>query len=499
MNSKFKLFNELIVASGVRLQKGDQILALENEDLEKLYEIFGTNHEQFKTFPKLKQIIENHIVDRIHTNTIQMVSGVSFSYVPNKSVDNIELHKAYDISGMIYIPFDGILLTKNDEEAIKNFSQKNLKKTRETSFVGNRVFREAQFRYLAERHSEHCAVIDKSNREYNEAEVEWYSTDQSALKLTEIPRNLPNFSDRRLLNINILNILLQWLVDLMIDARYKKKLLIPSLEDWEIDNKIWNKLQYTIQDVVEILFYKPFPLKDLQLYGVASFAYHFSFLDFEYLSYMTDGSYTVKQTKSAYNRFAQFKISHNQEFQNDEFRYSATRTYLKFLPSFEIDFADCLKSGSRFILFALNIIRTNIDKGGYGNHANMLIYDKKYNTVERFESVGKEGTWYQQDLLDQALSKYFKTKYNMEYISPLDWCPVNIQGDQEAESEKGKVKGNTKNFCQAWSFWYADLRLSNPGLTRDQVIDLGIKTLKENPETLTEYIIDYSKKFEKYL
>jgi len=364
--------------------------------------------------------------------------------------------------------------------------------------VGNRVFREAQFRYLAERHSGHCVVLDKTNREYNEAEVEWYSTDQTALKLTEIPLNLPKSSDHRLLNINILNILLQWLVDLMVDARYKKKLLITDLEDWEIDNKIWNKLQNTIQDVIEFLFYRPFPLKDLQLYGVVSFAYHFGFLDFQYLSYMTDGSYTAKQTKTAYNRFAQFKISHIQKFQNDEFRYRATRTYLKFLPSFENDFADCIESGSRFMLFSLNIIRTNIDQGAYGNHANMLIYDKKYNTVERFESFGK-GTWYQQDLLDQALSKYFKKEYNMEYVSPLDWCPTNIQGDQEAELEKGKVKGNTKNFCQAWSFWYADLRLSNPELTRDQVIDLGIKTLKENPGTLTEYIIDYATKFEKYL
>ncbi len=150
-------------------------------------------------------------------------------------------------------------------------------------------------------------------------------------------------------------------------------------------------------------------------------------------------------------------------------------------------------------MFALNIIRTDIEKGAYGNHANMLIYDRKYNTVERFESHGKDGIWYQPELLDRSLSKYFKTEYDMEYSSPLDWCPTNIQRAQEAELEKGNVKGKVDSFCQAWSFWYADLRLSNPGLTRDQVIDLGIKKLREQPGTLTEYIIDYSKKFDKYL
>lgn len=118
---RFALFDQLVKASGVELQPGDQIFALENEKLEEVYDVLGTNHDQFLGFPELNHVIENHIADVIHTNTIQMVSGATFAYVPNKFVDGIQLFKAYNINGMVYIPFDGILLTAMDYDDIREY------------------------------------------------------------------------------------------------------------------------------------------------------------------------------------------------------------------------------------------------------------------------------------------------------------------------------------------------------------------------------------------
>lgn len=124
MDARFKLFDDLLKASGVSLQKGDQILVLENPDVEKLYEVLGTNHEQMTAFPELDHLIENHIINKLATNTIQMVSGATFSYVPNKVVDGIAIHKAYSINGMEYIPFDGILMTAADDDALREYLEK---------------------------------------------------------------------------------------------------------------------------------------------------------------------------------------------------------------------------------------------------------------------------------------------------------------------------------------------------------------------------------------
>lgn len=124
MSARFELFNDLLMASGVQLQKGDQILVLENADVEKLYEVLGTNHEQMKEFPELNHLIENHIINKLSTNTVQMVSGATFSYVPNKVIDGIAIHKAYAINGMEYIPFDGILMTASDDDALREYLEK---------------------------------------------------------------------------------------------------------------------------------------------------------------------------------------------------------------------------------------------------------------------------------------------------------------------------------------------------------------------------------------
>jgi hypothetical protein len=66
--------------------------------------------DELDAYPNLRKIVENHIIQEIYENKIKMVSGEIFDYIQNQEVDGIKLGNAYEIEGITYIDFDGILL-----------------------------------------------------------------------------------------------------------------------------------------------------------------------------------------------------------------------------------------------------------------------------------------------------------------------------------------------------------------------------------------------------
>lgn len=110
---EFSLFETLVTPFNLLLP-GDQILALSNSDIKTIY-------QKLQNYHNLKNIIRNHIIDKVFPNTIQMISGAVFPYIPDKSVDEIELGESHEIDGVIYISFGGILLTDNESD----FNEKN--------------------------------------------------------------------------------------------------------------------------------------------------------------------------------------------------------------------------------------------------------------------------------------------------------------------------------------------------------------------------------------
>jgi ankyrin repeat protein len=169
--------------------------------------------------------------------------------------------------------------------------------------------------------------------------------------------------------------------------------------------------------------------------------------------------------------------------------YRVESNNLKHYPEYIEDFKQCLKNKKiRFIISPLRILSLNS-----GGHANYLIFNKNTFEIERFEPYG---SYYNFDSLDEKLKNYFKEiNTKIKYLSPNEFCPnIGIQEIQELELELEKVHesiGDPLGFCSAWSIWYADLRLSNPNLNREDLLKQSIDISKKK-NNLTNFIRNYA-------
>ena len=172
-------------------------------------------------------------------------------------------------------------------------------------------------------------------------------------------------------------------------------------------------------------------------------------------------------------------------FQTDIFyKYSKLTINKEFINIFKI----CNK---RFIIFPVSFF-SSIGRGG---HANMLIYDNKTKELERFDPHGKmtnfDYTVMYSDF-DKEIQKEFKNNgiEISNYYTPLDFCPsISFQ---KLEKDDKKIIGDPGGFCQAWSSWYVDLRLSNPDLPRDDVVQIAIRKIKQDPKGFKSFIRSYA-------
>ena len=84
-----------------------------------------------------------------------------------------------------------------------------------------------------------------------------------------------------------------------------------------------------------------------------------------------------------------------------------------------------------------------------GSHANVLIIDKHFKTIERFEPNGAEEPInfnYNSHLLDYILKTYFlKFFIDYEYLEPSIFLPViGFQSLEVIENTKNKIYSNIK-------------------------------------------------------
>lgn len=141
----------------------------------------------------------------------------------------------------------------------------------------------------------------------------------------------------------------------------------------------------------------------------------------------------------------------------------------------------------RFIAISVHLASTD-----GGNHANVLLYDKDTNEMERFDGLGKDiAEAYHIEDFDQKITELFPT---VTYFKPIDYCPAKMPVFQSKELDEipgVDLKGN----CAVWRIWYIDVRLSNPHLDRKKLIDLASKKLKNEAGSLHKFI----KMYQKYL
>jgi len=156
-------------------------------------------------------------------------------------------------------------------------------------------------------------------------------------------------------------------------------------------------------------------------------------------------------------------------------------------------FKKCIKNKKkRFILIPMSLKRC--DGTNKSAHANFIIVDKKKKTLERFEPKGTTKNHYNPSNLNKKLKEY-SNRHGWKYISPSMICPnIHPQRIQErTEKPYHKSLGQTTGFCQAWSTWYAYLRMKYPDIPQHQLIETSVKQITEDKMySLTQFIIDFA-------
>jgi ankyrin repeat protein len=129
-----------------------------------------------------------------------------------------------------------------------------------------------------------------------------------------------------------------------------------------------------------------------------------------------------------------------------------------------------------------------------GSHANILIFDKKYNILERFEPDGSKppnGFFYFPDELDTYIYQYFtKFKTVFEYKKPIDSIPrVSFQRYEILESNN--KMSDPRGYCGAWCSWYAYQRIRT-GIKIDVLIPKLLQKIRGSNITFKQIIKNYA-------
>lgn len=141
------------------------------------------------------------------------------------------------------------------------------------------------------------------------------------------------------------------------------------------------------------------------------------------------------------------------------------------------------------------IIPIGIEIGNY-SHANYLIIDIEFMQIERFEPHGSNspvGLNYEPSHLDMAIMNHIaESGLEFEYLKPSDYLPNIGFQIKEINEHKSEYIGDPNGFCSLWCIWWADLRLSNPDISRHKLVKYVNRELINGKYSYRKLIRDYS-------
>lgn len=198
----------------------------------------------------------------------------------------------------------------------------------------------------------------------------------------------------------------------------------------------------------------------------------------------------IKFAKNVYNRVG--KKGFKEEMKKIDI-YQLGLTYdvkTEELTGGVIGIKQCLEKNPRFIYIYLDIKNYDPD-GKLDRHANTVIYDTKFKTMERFEPHG--GISYYAKMDDKIL-EFFNIKMGKDFIKqyyePLDFCPTYSFQSLEVKENMAK-EFDPGGFCTTWCYFYLDMRLKYPDIERQNIVKNMIYQLTYNEKSFTEFIRDY--------
>jgi ankyrin repeat protein len=161
----------------------------------------------------------------------------------------------------------------------------------------------------------------------------------------------------------------------------------------------------------------------------------------------------------------------------------------------DILFKNFLKSKTRYFVIPVGI------ELAQGSHANMLIYDKKYNELERFEPDGSKppnGFYYFPDELDTYIYQYFSKLLDqndsmdqnakLEYQKPIDSdARISFQRYENLELNTSINRG----YCGAWSAWYTYQRIRT-GIKMNKLIPKLLQKIRGSGLSFKQIVRNYA-------
>ncbi len=132
------------------------------------------------------------------------------------------------------------------------------------------------------------------------------------------------------------------------------------------------------------------------------------------------------------------------------------------------------------------------------NHVNMVIYDKKYSLLERYDSVNN---YYEYDsfILDTTLVNTFCSMFGVNVKGANAPWAINddmpFQELQESEVHRAKVQpilGENIGFCSVYAVWYLETRLKNQKLSPTQAVRTAMSNIAKH-QCFTAFIRMYTK------
>ena len=126
-------------------------------------------------------------------------------------------------------------------------------------------------------------------------------------------------------------------------------------------------------------------------------------------------------------------------------------------------------------------------------HANILIYDFKNMSIERFEPYGN--TSLIENTVDDILEEELTWNTGLKYLRPKDYLPyAGFQTISDENNLINKKAGDFGGFCLAWCLWYLESKIKNPDISSKILVEKLINKLNNSELKFSEYIRNYSNK-----
>jgi len=143
----------------------------------------------------------------------------------------------------------------------------------------------------------------------------------------------------------------------------------------------------------------------------------------------------------------------------------------------------------------------------HSKHVNPIIIDKVERTVERIEVNAPFMNYkygYNDKTLDEQLQEFFEKDehlkdYHLKYIPALATCPFALHRTEYTEPlfETPDIGGR----CSEWTYFYIELRVSNPSIDRDKLYSYALEKIKKTGSVIHfiyGYMIHTVKQARKY-